>query len=125
MQKRRSVITNLGHQRLTKSTFSTKHDWAEHPKGVFTCSSCGDGSYLISLSTLQRFENASAQDELPDGWIDQVPFWIYPSSFHFVFSCPGCRSTVAAYVRVHDTQLHGRQYEVQWIQVGPQQLSDA
>jgi hypothetical protein len=110
MQKRRSVITNLGHQRLTKSTFSTKHDWAEHPKGVFT---------------LQCFENASAQDELPDGWIDQVPFWIYPSSFHFVFSCPGCRSTVAAYVRVHDTQLHGRQYEVQWIQVGPQQLSDA
>ena len=112
------VITSLGHEQFGKSRFSTKHDWSEHPRGVFTCARCGDASSSIALSDLQSWEQKSAQGEGPEGWFDKVPFWIHPPSFHFVFACPGCASTVASYVRVHDTRFHGREYEIEWVQVG-------
>src|SRR5512145_53414 len=111
------VITSLGHTQFGKSRFSTKHDWSEHPRGVFTCARCGDASHSIALSDLQSCEQKSAECELPEGWFDKVPFWIFPPSFHFLFACPACRSTIAAYVCVHDTRFHGREYEIEWVQV--------
>lgn len=85
---------------------------------MFTCGRCGDGTHSLALSDLQSHEQRSGKYSLPEGWFDQVPFWIYPPSFHFLFRCPGCESTVAVYVCVHDTRFHGKEYAIEWVQVG-------
>ena len=101
-------------RRFSKTTFSSKSDWSDHPAGVYTCPSCA-AETVLALKDFERRRGRSS-DQVPgecSHLVDSVPDHLRGLSNSYLgFRCSGCAARVLLF---YSTSYHRNSGHFYWL----------